>query len=464
MEDKWKNRILLDNLERPKSELVPLSKGVLSARGTKLFNVLQGDIKGQEKAVRDVVRALELEWSGLREFNKPISVILAIGPSGTGKTHLARMLAKHLLGSSDAITRIPCEAANERHAVSDILGAPPGYIGHGNPSPLTQFNIDRFDFMKKFLQSDFATKVMIELRDDIKRSEELKSEKESELNDLKKNTKMTEEAKGQKEEQLRDEIEDIDTNIEEAKRLKKNSLSAMTDQQAEVLYKKYGHILGPFLSVILFDEIEKADEYFRKMLYGVFDEGILRLRSGQVTNLRNSIILLTSNVGESEIRDRLSGRRIGFLSAANKSRGVGNLDQEMYEIAREAATRFFEAPFLGRISILSVFRPLNRKTMMEILELKLRELKQVLVETKVPVGLVVDGAVMDFLLDKAMKYPDEGARVLERRVTEKIKPELAALINAGSIKRGDVIHVKLSGRGNKKDITFFNQPNLDKTK
>ncbi|MDP2696370.1 MAG: AAA family ATPase [bacterium] len=440
--------------ERSESGLVKLPEFSFSKDGKGLFDALTARVKGQDRAIRSVVKALEVYNADLNNPLKPVSVVLCMGPSGTGKTFLARTLAGHMFGSPDALTKISCETASERHATSDILGAPPGYLGHGNPSKLSQFNIDRHHFRQVLLRQ--GPKVLKRMIRDISKAKAALLQRQAMI---KSNKAATPEAAAKKEAEIREQLQFLEDESKELQDARKDFAENLDDERLAKYYQEHDIDAGPLFSIVLFDEIEKADEDFRKVLYGIFDEGILPLRDTTTTNFRNSIIFLTSNVGEREIGDRLRSNKMGFDRKPKILKVDRDLDQEIYDLAMHAAEREFEAPFLGRISVRAVFRPLGRDVMMEILENHIRELKGDLVKTAVPVGLEVDRDVMDSLVDRAMKYPNVGARIISTRLTEKLLPRLAAMIIDGKIDDGDIIHVKLETRENKEKLVFYNQKN-----
>ena len=246
---------------------VPVQR-VAKAEGEQLRqmgDVLNKRVVGQEAAVNAVVKAIQRSRMGLRDPRKPIGSFFFLGPTGVGKTHLAQCLAEEMFGNRDALIRFDMSEYMEKHTVSLLVGAPPGYVAHEDGGKLTE----------------------------------------------------------------------------------------------AVRRKPY--------SIVLFDEIEKAHPDIFNILLQVMDEGRLTDRQGHVVDFKNTIIILTSNVGTRQLSE--FGGGIGF--------GAGNLDDKSSErTLMKALQRTFPPEFVNRLDNVVVFHALNDDALAQILSLELRPLEQ----------------------------------------------------------------------------------------
>ena len=230
----------------------------------KMGSVLKQRVIGQDQAIDTIVKAIQRSRMGLRNPNKPIGTFFLLGPTGVGKTHLAQCLAEEMFGYRDAIVRFDMSEYIEKHTVSLLVGAPPGYIAHEEGGKLTE----------------------------------------------------------------------------------------------AVRRKPY--------SIVLFDEIEKAHADIFNILLQVMDEGRLTDRQGRVVDFRNTIIIMTSNVGTRQLNDFGSG--IGFQA--------DEIDQKQTEhMLTKALNRTFPPEFVNRLDNVVVFHPLNDEALAQILTLELSPLK-----------------------------------------------------------------------------------------
>ena len=270
---------------------------------------------GQDEAVSAVARAIRRARTGLRDPRRPIGSFLFMGPTGVGKTELARCLARFLFGRDDAMIRIDMSEFMERHEVSKLVGAPPGYVGHENGGKLTE----------------------------------------------------------------------------------------------QVRRKPY--------SVILFDEIEKAHPEIFNILLQVLDDGKLTDGQGRKVDFRNTVIIMTSNVGAKEAQQ---GNSLGFgTSAESKSQRDW---ERIKNIILEEANKTFRPEFLNRIDEMAVFKPLSRENLLKIIDTMLEDLSTRL-DTK---GVTVNVAneVKEKILEKGFK-PKYGARPLRRAIQSMLEDKLA---------------------------------------
>ena len=300
---------------------VPVQR-VAQAEGEQLrqmADVLQQRVIGQEEAVKKVVKAIQRSRMGLRDPRKPIGTFFLLGPTGVGKTHLAQCLAEEMFGNRNAIIRFDMSEFMEKHTVSLLVGAPPGYVAHEDGGKLTE----------------------------------------------------------------------------------------------AVRRKPY--------SIVLFDEIEKAHPDIFNVLLQVMDEGRLTDRQGHIVDFKNTIIILTSNVGTRQLSE--FGAGIGF--------GADSLDDKATErMLTKALQRTFPPEFVNRLDDIIVFHPLNDEALAQILWLELRPL-QVRLEAMGYSLELSDETQQEILrLARDKQY---GARPLKRAIQTLIEDPLTDKLLAGEI-------------------------------
>ena len=300
---------------------VPVQR-VAQAEGEQLrqmTNTLQQRVIGQDEAVKKVVKAIQRSRMGLRDPRKPIGTFFLLGPTGVGKTHLAQCLAEEMFGSRNAIIRFDMSEYMEKHTVSLLVGAPPGYVAHEDGGKLTE----------------------------------------------------------------------------------------------AVRRKPY--------SIVLFDEIEKAHPDIFNVLLQVMDEGRLTDRQGHVVDFKNTIIILTSNVGTRQLSD--FGAGIGF--------GVDNLDDKASERTLiKALQRTFPPEFVNRLDDIIVFHALDNEALAQILWLELRPL-QARLEA---MGYTLE--LSDYTRNEILRMARDkqyGARPLKRAIQTLIEDPLTDKMLAGEI-------------------------------
>ncbi len=281
---------------------------------------------GQDEAVSAVSRAIRRARTGLRDPRRPIGSFLFMGPTGVGKTELARCLARFLFGRDDAMIRIDMSEFMERHEVSKLVGAPPGYVGHESGGKLTEM----------------------------------------------------------------------------------------------VRRKPY--------SVILFDEIEKAHPEIFNILLQVLDDGKLTDGQGRKVDFRNTVIIMTSNVGAKEAQH---GNSLGFgLSAETQT----ERDWERTKsIILEEANKTFRPEFLNRIDEMAVFKPLSRGNLMKIIDTMLEDLSARLDTKGVKIKVAED--VKAKILEKGYK-PKYGARPLRRAIQSMLEDKLSDFMLSKKLPEG----------------------------
>lgn len=300
---------------------VPVQR-VAQAEGEQLrqmASVLQQRVIGQDEAVQKVVKAIQRSRMGLRDPRKPIGTFFLLGPTGVGKTHLAQCLAEEMFGNRNAIIRFDMSEYMEKHTVSLLVGAPPGYVAHEDGGKLTE----------------------------------------------------------------------------------------------AVRRKPY--------SIVLFDEIEKAHPDIFNVLLQVMDEGRLTDRQGHIVDFKNTIIILTSNVGTRQLSE--FGTGIGF--------GADSLDDKATErMLTKALQRTFPPEFVNRLDDIIVFHPLNDEALAQILWLELRPL-QVRLEA-MGYGLELSEETQQEILRLA-RDKQYGARPLKRAIQTLIEDPLTDKLLAGEI-------------------------------
>lgn len=305
----------------------------------KMEEVLKESIVGQDEAVTKLTKAIRRTRAGLKNPNKPIGNFIFLGPTGVGKTELAKVLAKYLFDSEDALIRIDMSEYMEKYAVSRLVGAPPGYVGYEEGGQLTE----------------------------------------------------------------------------------------------KVRRKPY--------SVVLFDEIEKAHSDVFNILLQVLDDGVLTDSLGRKVDFKNTIIIMTSNVGTKQIRD--SGG-FGFS-------GESSVDkyQNLKNTVETAMKDLFNPEFLNRIDDAIVFRNLDREDIKKIINIDMKDLVQNLANNKMKI--VLDESALEFLTDQGYD-PKFGARPLKRAIQTYMEDPLAEELLLGHIKDGDTIIAKCL---KDKDELFF---------
>lgn len=288
----------------------------------------------QDDAVTAVAKAVRRARAGLKDANRPIGSFLFLGPSGVGKTELARTLAAQLFGSADNMIRIDMSEFMEKYSVSRLVGAPPGYVGYEEGGELTD----------------------------------------------------------------------------------------------AVREKPY--------SVILFDEVEKASSDFFNLLLQVLDEGRLTDSKGRTVDFRNTVIIMTSNLGASHLKP--SGPVMGFSTGGDSAK-----DREAsFEVAKKEimadVKRFFRPEFLNRIDEIIVFKPLEQKDLRQIVDILLQDLTKRLGEKGVAMDWTT--AADDVLVQEGTDFA-YGARPLKRAIQKLVEDPISEMLLSGDVKDGNTIHV-----------------------
>ena len=301
-----------------------------TARLLRMEEEISSRLIGQDEAVSAVARAIRRARMGLRDPRRPIGSFLFMGPTGVGKTELARCLARFLFGREDAMIRIDMSEFMEKHEVSKLLGAPPGYVGHDSGGKLT---------------------------DQVRRR--------------------------------------------------------------------------PY-SVVLFDEIEKAHPEVYNVLLQILDDGRLTDGQGHKVDFRNTVIIMTSNVGAKEAQQ---GNSLGFGGAEEKTQRDW---EHLKSVILEEANKTFRPEFLNRIDEMAVFRPLSRDNLMRIIDTMLSELSGRLKDKGLSLDVSEDAKAK--ILEKGFK-PKYGARPLRRAIQSLLEDRLADFMLSGQFTDGTELAV-----------------------
>jgi ATP-dependent Clp protease ATP-binding subunit ClpC len=305
----------------------------------KMEEVLHERIIGQDEAITTISKAVRRARAGLKDPRRPIGNFIFLGPTGVGKTELARALAQFMFGSEDTLIRLDMSEYMEKFAVSRLVGAPPGYVGYEEGGQLTE----------------------------------------------------------------------------------------------AVRRKSY--------SCILLDEIEKAHPDVFNILLQIFDDGHLTDAKGRRVDFRNSIIIMTSNIGAELIR---KGSGIGFATRNDEAKTQEQDYDRMKDRLLGELKKAFRPEFLNRIDGVVVFRPLTKAQIRQIVDLMLVTVSEQLVEKEVK--LEVTDAAKDFL---GRTGYDEvyGARPLRRVIQSQVEDKLSEDLLRGKFAAGDTVLVDLAGEG-----------------
>jgi ATP-dependent Clp protease ATP-binding subunit ClpC len=345
-EELYENRQTVD--EDVVAEVVAMMSGVPVQRIAKAENlklaemdaVLKSVIVGQDEAVAKIVKAIQRNRIGLKDPAKPIGVFMFLGPTGVGKTHLAKKLAEYLFDSADALIRIDMSEYMEKFSVTRLIGAPPGYVGYEEGGQLTE----------------------------------------------------------------------------------------------KVRRKPY--------SVVLLDEIEKAHPDVFNLLLQVMDEGRLTDSLGRRINFKNTILIMTSNVGTRQLKD--FGRGIGFNTNTNVT------DREFSRsVIQKALNKQFSPEFINRVDDVIMFDQLDRDAIYKIIDIELSDFFN-RIRTLGYTPEITEKA-KEFVASKGYDV-QFGARPLKRAIQKYLEDELAELIIKAEIKEGDRIKLDVDDDGKKINV------------
>ena len=314
---------------------IPVQR-VASQESNKLIKMpesLKGKVVGQDEAIDKVVKAIKRNRVGLKDPNKPIGSFIFLGPTGVGKTQLAKALTEEMFDSVDSLIRIDMSEYMEKFAVSRLIGAPPGYVGYEEGGQLTE----------------------------------------------------------------------------------------------KVRRKPY--------SIILLDEIEKAHPDVFNILLQALDDGMLTDSMGRKISFKNTIIIMTSNIGSRQLKD--FGQGVGFNTSSRKE----NLDSHSKSIIQKALAKSFAPEFLNRIDDVVIFNSLSKENINNIIDIEMKGILSRINEIGYTVK--ISGKAKDFLADKGYDK-NFGARPLKRAIQKYFEDPLAEEIINSNLKQGDSIKVDLN--------------------
>jgi ATP-dependent Clp protease ATP-binding subunit ClpC len=338
---KWEEQAQINReivTEENVAEVVAMMTGIPVQRIAKnesdrLLNMegeLANSVIGQEEAIKKVVRSIRRNRAGLKDPNKPIGSFIFLGPTGVGKTHLAKVLAKYLFDTEDALVRIDMSEYMEKFAVSRLIGAPPGYVGYEEGGQLTE----------------------------------------------------------------------------------------------KIRRRPY--------SIVLLDEIEKAHPDVFHLLLQVLDDGLLTDSFGRRVDFKNTIVIMTSNIGSRQLKD--FGQGVGFTTAAKQAASADHTRS----VIENALKKSFAPEFLNRIDDVVIFDSLEREDIHKIIDIELSHLYERI--KAMGYQIVVTEKAKDFICDKGWDA-QFGARPLKRAIQKYIEDALAEEIIRTKLVNNDIINI-----------------------
>lgn len=296
-----------------------------------LEDLLHQRVIGQHEAIVSVSKAIRRARAGLKDPSRPIGTFLFMGPTGVGKTELTKALSEAMFDNENAVIRLDMSEYMESHAVSKLIGSPPGYVGYDEGGQLTE----------------------------------------------------------------------------------------------QVRRKPY--------SVVLFDEIEKAHPDVYNILLQIMDDGRLTDAQGRVVSFKNTIIIMTSNVGVADLKE--GTKRLGFGGAFDEK-------QTQDELLENALRRHFKPEFLNRIDVVCKFHSLSKEDIGKIARILIKKFEKALKEKNIT--LSITDAVMDFIVERG--YDAEyGARPLRRVIEQQIEDNVAEAIISGEVKDNSNVNIDFNG-------------------
>lgn len=304
-----------------------------SGKLAKMASEVKNQVIGQDEAVQKVVRAIQRNRAGLKDPNKPIGSFFFLGPTGVGKTQLAKVLAKFMFDSEDSLIRVDMSEYMEKFSISRLVGAPPGYVGYEEGGQLTE----------------------------------------------------------------------------------------------KIRRRPY--------SIVLLDEIEKAHPDVFNLLLQALDDGHMTDGLGRKIDFKNTIIIMTSNIGARQLQD--FGTGVGFGTAARQA--AEEDDQKV--VIQNALRKAFSPEFLNRIDDMIIFKPLARESIHKIIDLELASLYSRI--NNLGYAIEMNDEAKDFIVDKG--YDEKfGARPLKRAIQKYVEDPLAEQIINATIQEGDSIVLSLN--------------------
>ena len=347
--ENWEQELIKNRenvTEEEVAEVVAMMTGVpvqriAEAEGTRLMKMneeLQKNVIGQDEAIEKVVKSIRRNRAGLKDPNKPIGSFIFLGPTGVGKTQLAKILSQYLFDSTDNLIRMDMSEYMEKFSVSRLVGAPPGYIGYEEGGQLTE----------------------------------------------------------------------------------------------KVRRKPY--------SVVLLDEIEKAHPDVFHLLLQVLDDGQLTDSLGRKVDFRNTIIIMTSNIGSRQLKD--FGKGVGFETKASSQS-----DTELAKgVIQKALKKSFAPEFLNRLDDVIIFNPLTKENIHEIIDIELEGLYARVKNLGFKIKMT--SKAKDYVAEKGFDT-QFGARPLKRAIQKYVEDPMAETIIKYSVKEGDLLKVDYDEKNDK---------------
>jgi len=319
---------------------IPLSR-LSEDEGKRMINMeteLEGSVIGQSEALEKIAKSLRRNRVGIRNPKKPIGSFMFLGPTGSGKTHIAKKLAEYMFGDEDSLIRLDMSEFQEKHSISRLIGSPPGYVGHEEGGQLTE----------------------------------------------------------------------------------------------KVRRKPY--------SIVLFDEIEKANKEIYNTLLQLLDDGQLTDSSGRKVNFKNCMVIMTSNVGVKKLQD--FGTGVGF----NTKSKMDSEDTVKEGLLIDSLKKQFPPEFLNRLDDVIIFKSLTKEEIGKIVDLEIVKLKERVSE--IGYTLQINKTAKDYLIEEG--YDEEyGARPLNRAIQKYIEDPVSEEILSGNVEEGQTIKVSYSKTKNK---------------
>jgi len=347
--EKWLNNLNSKREEiKPEDvvEVVSVMTGIPLSRlsedeGKRMINMeteLEGSVIGQSEALEKIAKSLRRNRVGIRNPKKPIGSFMFLGPTGSGKTHIAKKLAEYMFGDEESLIRLDMSEFQEKHSISRLIGSPPGYVGHEEGGQLTE----------------------------------------------------------------------------------------------KVRRKPY--------SIVLFDEIEKANKEIYNTLLQLLDDGQLTDSSGRKVNFKNCMVIMTSNVGVKKLQD--FGTGVGF----NTKSKVESEDTVKEGMLIDSLKKQFPPEFLNRLDDVIIFKSLTKEEIGGVVDLEIVKLKERVSE--IGYTLQINKTAKDYLIEEG--YDEEyGARPLNRAIQKYIEDPVSEEILSGNVEEGQTIKVSYSKTKNK---------------
>lgn len=323
-----------------KGDRVPLDPSLRCTDAVEFESELRRRVVGQEEAVTKVTESIQKFMAGMNDSECPVANILLLGPTGTGKTKLVESVCEVLFNDPHGMIKIDCAEFKQNHETAKLLGAPPGYLGHGNKTVITQ----------------------------------------------------------------------------------------------EKLNKTFNEHVK--LSVLLFDEIEKAHNDFWELLLGILDKGTLTDSHGDQIDFTHTIIFMTSNLGAREVVSAMEGG-IGFMN-------TDATDDRLMSISEQAATKRFSPEFMNRLDHVITFKHLSEEALSQILEIEISHIqKRILTSSQIAKFVFTCSDEAKAALLKEGTSKKYGARYLKRTLDRHLVNSMSNFLLTAQVELGDLVEVNI---------------------